>query len=154
MDLKTEKSERLKLCTTIHQLEYDLAQFRRQNNEPSLSSLPVLFTVNPPRSAAFQDTCALGNAQISRSSITITLERASSTTTKSRLPDQQRGPPTQPTSGELSSDLESRVKQLEEEITKAKNCRETIISIYRSQFTFMTNSKPWSLEVLTLSCGN
>ena len=34
-------------------------------------------------------------------------------------------------------DLETQVKQLEEEITKARNCRETIISIYRSQFTFL-----------------
>ena len=34
-------------------------------------------------------------------------------------------------------DLETRVKQLEEEITKAKNSRETIVSIYRSQFTFL-----------------
>ena len=134
VDLKTEKSERLKLYTTIRRLEDELIKLRRKINEPSPSSLP--FTVNPPCSATFQKTCALGNAQISKSSITITLKRASSITFKPRLSDQQRGPPTQSTSGTLSSDIESRVK-LEEEITKAKNCRETILSIYRSQFTFL-----------------
>ena len=136
MDLKTEKSERLKLCTTTRRLEEELTQLGRQVNEPSPSSLPVPFTVDPPRSAAFQDTCALGNAQISKTSITITLRRASSTISKPRLPDQQRGPSTQSTYGTLSSDLESRVEQLEE-ITKAKNCRETIIFVYRCQFTFL-----------------
>ena len=137
VDLNIEKGERLKLCTTIRQLEDELAQLRRQNNEPSTSSFSVPFTVDLPCSAAFQDTCALGKAQLSNPSITITLKRASSNTTKSRLSDQQRGPPTQPTSGTLFSDLESRVQQLEEKITKAKNCRETILSIYRSQFTFL-----------------
>ena len=82
-------------------------------------------------------TCALGNAQVSKPSVTITLRRASSTTTKLRLPDQQRGPSTQPTSGTPSSDSKSRVKQLEEEIIKARNCRKTILFIYRSQFTFL-----------------
>ena len=137
VDLNTEKNERLKLYTTIRRLEDELIKLRRQINEPSPSSLPVPFTVNPPCSAAFQDTCALSNAQISKPSITITLKRASSITFKPQLSDQQRGPPTQSTSGTLSSDIESRVKQMEEEITKAKNCRETILSIYRSQFNFL-----------------
>ena len=60
-----------------------------------------------------------------------------STLSKPGLPDQQRGTPIQPTSRTIPLDLESRVKQLEEEITKAKNCRETIISINQSQFTFL-----------------
>ena len=130
VDLNTKKSERPKLYTTIRRLNDELIQLRRRVNEPSASSLPVPFTFDPPCFAAFQDICALGNAQISKPSITFTPKRASSTTSNPRLPDQQQGPPTQSTSGTLSSDLESRVKQLEEEITKAKNCRETIISIY------------------------
>ena len=138
VDLKFEKRERLKLCTTIRQLEDELAQLCRQVNEPAPSSLPVPFTVDLPCSTAFQDNCALNNAQRSKPSITITLKRTSSTTLKSRLPDQPRGPPpNQPTPGPLSSDFETRVKQLEEEVTKAKNCPETIIFIYRSQFTFL-----------------
>ena len=114
VDLNIQKSECLKLCTTIRQLEDELIQLRRQVNEPSPSSLPVPFTLDPSCSAAFQDTFALGNAQISKPSITITLKRASSsTTTKSRLPDQ---PPSRPTSRPSPSDLETRVKQMEEEI--------------------------------------
>ena len=135
VDLNTEKSERLKLRTTICQFEDELTQLRRQVNEPSPSSLPVPFTVDPPSSAAFHS--ALGNIQISRPRVTITLKRASSSTSQSRLAELPRAPPsTQITSGP-SSDFETRVKQLEEEITKAKNSRETIISIYRSQFTFL-----------------
>ena len=80
VDLNIEKRERLKVCTTIHQLEYELAQLRRQVSEPSLSSLPVPFTVNLLCCTAFQDNCALNNAQISKLSITITLKSASSTT--------------------------------------------------------------------------
>ena len=80
MDLNTEKSERLKLRTTLCQLEDELTQFRRQVNEPSSSSLPVLFTVNPPSAAAFQESNALGNIQISRPRVTITSKRTSSTT--------------------------------------------------------------------------
>ena len=137
LDLNTEKVERLKLYTTIRGLEDEINQLRRQVNDPSPSFLPVLFTLDPPCSAAFQDTCALGNSQISKPSFTNTLKRASSTTSKPRLPDQQRGLPTQSISGTLSSDLESRVKQLEEEIRKAKNSREAIISVYRSQFFFL-----------------
>ena len=53
VDLNVEESERLKLCTTIRQLEDELVQLRREVNDPSRSSLPVPFTVDPP-SAAFQ----------------------------------------------------------------------------------------------------
>ena len=80
VDLNTEKIERLKLRTTICQLENELTQLRRQVNEPSHSSLPVPFTVDPPSSAAFQDSNVLGNIQISKPRVTITLERTSSTT--------------------------------------------------------------------------
>ena len=93
VDLNIEKGERLKLCITVRQLQDEPAQLRRQASKPSTSSLPVPFTVDPPRSAAFQDTCALKNAHISKPSIEITLRRAPSTTTKSRLPDQPRGSP-------------------------------------------------------------
>ena len=133
VDLNIDKNERLKLCTAIRQLEDELAQFRRQVHEPRPSSLPIPFTVDAPCSAAFQDNCALNNAQLSKPSITITLKRASSATAKFRLPDQ---PPSLPTSRPSSSDLETRVKQLEE-VARAKNCRETVISIYRTQFTFL-----------------
>ena len=134
VDLNTEKSERLKLCTTFHQLEDEIIQLRRQVNEPSLSSLPVPLTVDPSCSAASQDTCAFGNAQLSKPSFTITLKRASSTTNKSRPPHE---PSRLPTARPSRSDLETRVKQKEEENTKAWNCRETITSTYRSQFTFL-----------------
>ena len=72
VDLNTEKSERLKLRTTICQLDEELTQLRRQVNEPSSSSLPVPFTVDPPSSAAFQDQGTLGNIQISKPRVTIT----------------------------------------------------------------------------------
>ena len=48
VDLNTEKSERLRLCTTIRQLEEELTLLRRQKNEPSTSSLHVPFTVDLP----------------------------------------------------------------------------------------------------------
>ena len=134
VDLNTEKCERLKLCTTLRQSEGELIKLHWQVYEPSPSSLPVPFTVEPLRCVAFQDTCAIGNAQISKSPITITPKRALSTISKSRLPDQ---PPSLSTSRPSPLDLETRVKQLEGEITKAKSCREAIISIYRSQFTFL-----------------
>ena len=79
-DLNTEKSERLKLRTTIQQLEDELTQLRRQVNEPSTSSLPVPFTIDPPSSAAFQDSNVLGNIQLSKPRVKITLKRTSSTT--------------------------------------------------------------------------
>ena len=62
--LNTEKNERLKLCTTACRLEDELAQLRRQVQEQSSSSLPVPFTINPPSSAAFQDSGILGSIQI------------------------------------------------------------------------------------------
>ena len=137
VDLNTEKSERRKLCTTICQLEDELTQLRRQVNEPSSSSLIVPFTVHPPSSAAFQNSSALDNIQISRPGVTITLKRTSSTTSRSQLTEPPRAPPsTQTTSGPFS-DLETRVRLLEEEITKARASRETIASNYRSQFAFL-----------------
>ena len=132
-----EKNERLKLCTTNRRLEEELTQLCRQVNETSPSSLPIPFTVDPLCSAAFQDSCALNNAQLSKPSVTITLKRGSSTTSRPRITDQQQGSPIQPTSASIPLDLESQVKQLEDEITKAKNCRGEIKSIYRSQFTFL-----------------
>ena len=99
VDLNTEKSERLKLRTTIHQIENELTQLRRQVSEPSTSSLPVSFKVNPPSSAAFQDSSALDKFQISRPKVTITLKRTSSTTSPSRLTESPHAPPsTQTTS--------------------------------------------------------
>ena len=74
VDLNTEKSERLKLCTTIRRLEDELIQLRRQINEPAPSSLPVPFAVDPSCSTAFQDNCALNNSRLSKPSITITLK--------------------------------------------------------------------------------
>ena len=126
LDLNTKKSERLMLCTALRQPEDELAQFHRQVNEPSTSSLPIPFTVDPSGSAAFQDDCALSNAQLSKPSITFTLKRTSSTTPKSRLPDQ---PPSLQTSRPSSSDLETRVKQLEKEVIKARNCRKSVTSV-------------------------
>ena len=112
---------------------------RRQNNEPSPSSLPAPFTVDPPSSAAFQDHSALDNIQISRPRPTISLKKTSSSIFQSRLAELPRAPPSTQTKSGPSSDLETRVKQLEEEITKARDSRETIASIYRSQFAFLYN---------------
>ena len=157
-----KKGEHLKLCTTIRQLEEQSTQLRRQFNEPSPSSLLIPFKVDPPCSADFQDNCALNNAQMSKPSITIILKRASSTSSKPRLPDEPRVPTaTLPTSSPSSSELETLVQQLEEEIAKARNCRETIISTYRSQFTFIfdrfqalqsggTDTILWKLTILKL----
>ena len=110
---------------------------RRQVSEPTFSSLPVPFTSNPPSSAAFQDSNVLGNIQISKPRVTITLKRTSSTTSRPQLTEPPRNPPSTQTTPGTSSDLEAQVKQLEEEITKASNSRETIASIYRSQFAFL-----------------
>ena len=136
VDLNTEKSERLKLRTTLRQLEDELTQLRRQENESSSSSLPVPFTVDSPSSASFQDSRLLGNIQISKPRVTITLKRTSSTTSRSQLTEPPRTPPSTQTTSGPSSDLRARVKQLEEEITKTSNGRETIASIYQSQFAF------------------
>ena len=137
VDLNTEKSERLKLRTTICQLEHELTQLRRQVNEPSFFSLPVPFTVNSPSSADFQDSSALGNIQISKPRVTTTLRRTSSTTSRSQLIESPQAPPSTQTVSEPSLDLETRVEQLEEEITNARVSRETIASIFRSQFAFL-----------------
>ena len=137
VDLNTEKSERHKLRTTIRQLDYELTQMRRQVIEPSSSSHPVPFTVDPPSSAAFQVSGALGSIQISKPRVTISLKRTSSYTSWSQLTEPPRAPPSNQTTSAPSSDLEKRVRQLEEEITKARESRETIASIYRSQFTFL-----------------
>ena len=110
---------------------------RRQVNEPSSSSLPVPFTIDPPSSAAFQDSSALGNIQISKPRVTITLKRTSSTTCRSQLTEPPRAPPSNQTTSGPSLDLETRIRQLEEEITKAREGRETIASIHRSQFAFL-----------------
>ena len=130
MDLNTKKNERFKLRTSIRQLEDELTQLRRQVNEPSSSPLPVPFTVNPPSSTAFQDSSALGNIQISKPRVTITLKRTSSTRSRSQLTESPQAPLSTQTVSGHSSDLETRVKQLEEEITKARDSRETIGSIY------------------------
>ena len=66
VDLIVKKSERLKLRTTVCQPEEKLTQLRRQVIEPLTSSIPVPFTVDPPSSAAFQDSNILGNIQISK----------------------------------------------------------------------------------------
>ena len=137
VDLNTKKSECLKLRTTICQLEDELIQLRRQVNGRSSSSLPVPFTVDPPSSAAFQDSSALGNIQISRPRVTNTLKRTSSTTSPSQLTEPLRAPPSNQTTSGSSSDIKNRVRQLKEEITKARDSRETIASIYRSQFAFL-----------------
>ena len=84
VDLNNEKSERLELHATSRQLADELARFRRQVNKPSPSSLPIPFTVNPPSSAAFQDSSALDNIQISKPKITITPKKTSSTTSQPR----------------------------------------------------------------------
>ena len=137
VDLNTEKSEGLNLQTTIRQLEDELAELRPQVSEPSPSSIPVPFTIYPPCSTVVQDNCALNNAQLSKPSITTILIRAPSTISKSRLLEQPKALPSAQSTSGPSSDLGTRVKQLEEEITKTRNCRETIISNYRSQFTFL-----------------
>ena len=137
VDLNTEKSERPNLRSTICQLEDELTQFRRQVHEPSSSSLPIPFTIDPPSSAAFQDSSTLGSIQILKPRVTITLKRPSSTTSRSQPTEPPRTSPSSRTTSGPSSDLENRVRQLEEEITKARESRETVASIYRSQFAFL-----------------
>ena len=139
VDLNTEKNERLKLCTTICRLEDGLAQLRRQVHEPPSSSLPVPFTINPPSSAAFQDTGTIGSFQILKPRVTITLKRPSSTTPRSQPTEPPRASPSNQTTSGSSLDLETRVRQLEAEITKARESRETIASFHRSQFAFLYN---------------
>ena len=137
VDLHTEKDERLRLCTTLRHLEEELTQLRRQVNEPSTSSLPVPFTIDPPSSAAFQDSNTLGSIQILKPRVTITLKRPSNHTSRSQPAEPLRVSLSNPTTSGPSLDLETRVRQLEEEITKARDSRETIASIHRSQFAFL-----------------
>ena len=137
VDLHTEKDERLRLCTTIRHLEEELTQLRRQVNEPSTSSLPVPFTIDPPSSAAFQDSNTLGSIQILKPRVTITLKRPSNHTSRSQPAEPLRVSLSNPTTSGPSLDLETRVRQMEEEITKARESRETIASIHRSQFAFL-----------------
>ena len=137
VDLNTEKNERLKLHTTIRRLENELTQLRRPVNEPSPPSHPIPFTIDPPSSAAFEDSSTLGSIQIMKPRVTITLKRTSSTTSRSQLTEPLRVSLSNPTASGPSLDLETRVRQLEEEITKARESRETIASIYRSQFAFL-----------------
>ena len=137
VDLNTEKTERHKLYTTVCRLEDELAQLRRRVNEPSPSSLPVPFTIDPPSSSAFQDSGILGSIQFTKPRVTITLKRPSSTTSRLQPTEPPRASPSSQATSGSSLDLETRVKQLEDEITKATNSRDTIISIYRSQFAFL-----------------
>ena len=137
MDLNTEKNERLKLCTTTCRLEDELTQLRRQVHEPSSSSLPASFTVDPPSSVAFQDSSTLGSIQILKLRVTITLKRTSSTPTRSQPTEPPRAFLSNQTTSGPSLDLETRVRQLEEEITKARESREKIASNHRSQFAFL-----------------
>ena len=137
VDLNTEKNERIKLRTTICRLEDELTQLRRQVHEPSSSSLPVPFTIEPPSSSAFHDSGILGGIQIMKPRVTITLKRPSSTTSRSQPTEPPRASSSNQTTSGPSLDLETRVRQLEEEITKARESRETIASIYRYQFAFL-----------------
>ena len=109
----------------------------RHVHEPSSSSLPASFTVDPPSSVAFQDSSTLGSIQILKPRVTITLKRPSSTTSRSQPTESPRASPSNQTTSGPSLDLETRVRQLEEEITKAREGRETIASIHRSQFAFL-----------------
>ena len=162
VDLTSEKSERLKLQATIRQLEDELVHLLRQVNEPSPSSIPVPFTVDPPSSAAFQDSNVLRNIQISKPRVTIILKRTSSTASRSQVTEQPPAPPSTQTTSRSFSDLENRVRQLEEENTKARESRETIAYIYRSQFAFLydriralesggTDTTLWKLTSLKLN---
>ena len=137
VDFNTEKNERLKLCTTICRLEDELTRLRRQVHEPSSYSLPASFTVDPSSFAAFQNSSTLGSIKILKPRVPITLKRPSSNTSRSQPTEPQRAFLSNQTTSGPSLDLETRVRQLEEEITKARESRETIASIYRSQFAFL-----------------
>ena len=150
MDLNTEKNERLKLCTTICRLEDELDQLRRQ--EPSSSSLPVPFTINPPSSGAFQDSGILGSIQILKPRVTIILKRPSSTPSRSQPTEPPRSPLSNQTTSGPSLDLETRVRQLEEEITKARKVvRQLHLFSDLKLPSSMIEIELWSLETLTLS---
>ena len=85
---------------------------RRQFNEPSPPSLTVPSTVDPLCSTTVQGKRALEHAQILKPIPTIT----------------KMG---------TSSRLEPRIKQLQEENTKERDCREALMSTFQSQFTFL-----------------
>ena len=91
----------------------------------------------PPSSAAFHDSGTLSKIQILKPRVTITLKRPSSTTSRSQPTEPPRASPSNQTTSGSSLHLETRVRQLEAEITKARESRETIASIYRSQFAFL-----------------
>ena len=137
VDLNTEKNERLKLHATIRRLENELTQLRRPVNEPSSSSHPIPFTIDPPNSAASQDSNIIGSIQILKPRVTINLKRPSSTQSRSQPTEPLRVSLSNPTASGPSVDLETRVRHLEEEIIKARESRETIASIHRSQFAFL-----------------
>ena len=138
VDLNIETNERPKLSATTRQLEDELAQLRRQVNEPSPHSLPVPFTFDLPCLTVFQAKCVLNHARITKLTLTITLKGAPITSFNPRLPVHSRASSLTKLFPELSSSgLIPQIKQLEEEITKARNCRETIISNCRTQFTFL-----------------
>ena len=69
--------------------------------------------------------------------VTITLKRPSSTQSRSQPTEPPRSPLSSQTTSGPSLDLETRVRQLEVEITKAREGREKIASIHRSQFAFL-----------------
>ena len=108
VDLNTEKSERLRLWTTIRHLEEELTLLVRQINEPS-TSIPLPFTVDPPSSAAFQDSGTLGSIQILKPGVTITLRRPSSTMSRSQPTESTPASPSNQTTAGSSLDLETRV---------------------------------------------
>ena len=137
VDHNTEKNERLKLCTTICRLEDELTQLRRQVHEPPSSSLPASSTVDPPSAVACQDSSTLGSIQVLKPRVTITLKRTSSTPSRSQPTEPPRAFLSNQTTSGPSLDLETRVRQLEKEITKARESRETVASIQRSQFAFL-----------------
>ena len=137
VDPNTEKNEGLMMCTTICRLGNELTQLRHQVQEPSSSSLPASFTVDPSSSSAFQDSSTLSSIQILNHRVTITLKRPSSTPSRSQPTEPLRASLSNQTTSGPSLDLETRVRQLEEEVTKARESRETIASIYRSQFAFL-----------------
>ena len=155
VDLNTEKSERLKLRTNLRKLEGELTQLRRQVTEPSTSSLHVPFTVDPPSSAGFQDSNVLGNIQISKPRVTIALKRTSSTTSRSQLTESPKAPPSTQTASGPSSDLETRVNSWKKKLQRQRTLvKQFYLSIDLNSLSSVTNSEPWSLEALTLSCGN
>ena len=155
MGLNSEKNERLKLCTTICQLEDQQAQLRRQVNEPFSSSLSLPFTVNPPSSAAFEDSNALGSIQTSRPRVTIKLKRTSSTTSRSQLTEPPRAPSSTQTPSGPSSDLQPTSDNWKKKLTRQGIVAKQLHPSTDFNLPFsMIEFGPRSLEAQTLSCGN